>query len=536
MVTYLKQYLIFILLISTGLKGQIDTVISDKKAWRNEVLKILSDSSAGSSVNARLQFAGYWLFEIKGKTLRTGPKIEIGDLTILNSPLAIKKETLDLKISLNDSAYKAALAEQLYFFQENGYPFAAFRLQDYQIVDGQFQASLKLESGPLVSFDSLAVLGYTEINRRLLEREINWSRGSQYRESYLKSLSNSLGRLEYLQMERSPAVGFIQEDARVYLYLKKRESNLINGVVGLNTDNEGNSTLTGDFQLRLLNVFNRGESFNIRWQAPGVQSQNFNLGFRYNYLFGSPIGLQSELEIFRQDSSFVRQELKLNLPYALGSGSALSLGIDWFQSSPLGSDQNPNLSLQNVQSLRYVLGWEHDRRNDIIVSSEGYYLNFLLGSGNRSAQNISEQQLILQGVWQYYLPVYKAWHWHQEIRSEAITGTDLQDNELFRLGGINSLRGFNEWSFFSPNYGLIRSELRYHLGPYDYLSALFDFAFAQNTDNPANQFDRHTGIGLGLNFQTKGGIFALILASGQTNNASYDLRAGKIHLSYVNRF
>lgn len=97
-------------------------------------------------------------------------------------------------------------------------------------------------------------------------------------------------------------------------------------------------------------------------------------------------------------------------------------------------------------------------------------------------------------------------------------------------------RGFNEWTFFSPAYGTLRSELRYMLGSYDYLSAFADLGFAERQAQKRGLWDRHSGIGLGLNFQTKGGIFSLFLAVGQSNSDSYDFRAGKIHLAYVNRF
>lgn len=530
----LKLYILIFCIHGLKLFGQVDSIVSPEITWHREVSAFVSDSSSEQSLSQKLQLAGFWLHHLEGRTLYTGPKLTIGKLEI-DSTGSNQNVGTSIMPALNESNYQSLLRQELQFWENHGYPFAAFRLMEYRLEDNTLFAKLSLQSGPLVVFDSLAVLGYEEIDRQLLMREIAWKKNEIYSQAYLNSLSDYLGRLEYLQMERAPAVGFIQDKARVYLYLSKRAANLINGVVGLNTDNDGNSTLTGDFRLRLLNLFNRGSALDLRWQSPGQQSQDFQLSLAYPYLFRTPIGFKALMEIFRQDSSFIRQDFQLAFPYRLARGASLRLGIQYLNTGPLGSASS-TLQVQEVRNLRYLLGWELDRRNDAIVSTKGYFIDLSLGSGLRRLDEEENQQYVWEAKFEYYLPIYKAWHWHQDLRSAGLSGTALQDNEVYRLGGIQSLRGFNEWSFFSPNYSLLRSELRYMLGRYDYLSALFDFAYAQTNDLGNQTWNRHSGVGIGLNFQTKGGIFSLIFASGQSNNAAYDFRNGKIHLAYVNRF
>lgn len=530
----LKLYILLSYLLGLNLFGQVDSIVSPEKHWRQEVESLLADSSTNKDFEAQMQLAGFWLFRQEGHTLYTGPKMRIGGLEI-DSMAEDASPRVSAMPALNENNYQNLLRQELQIWENKGYPFAAFRLMEYRLEEHTLFAKLHLQKGPLVVFDSLAVLGYQEIDPQLLQREIAWKKNQVYSQAYLNSLSDYLGRLEYLQMERAPAVGFIQDKARVYLYISKRAANLINGVIGLNTDNEGNSTLTGDFRLRLLNLFNRGSALDLRWQSPGQSSQDLQLALAYPYLFRTPIGFKAQMEIFRQDSSFIRQDFQLAFPYRLARGASLRLGIQYLSTGPLGSNSS-NLQVQEVRNLRYLLGWELDRRNDAIVSTKGYFIDLSLGSGQRRLNEVENQQYVWEAKFEYYLPVYKAWHWHQDLRSAGLSGTSLQDNEVYRLGGIQTLRGFNEWSFFSPNYHLLRSELRYMLGRYDYLSALFDFAYAQTNQVGNQTWNRHTGLGLGLNFQTKGGIFSLIFASGQSNNAAYDFRNGKIHLAYVNRF
>ncbi|MDZ7846210.1 MAG: hypothetical protein U5L96_05330 [Owenweeksia sp.] len=58
-------------------------------------------------------------------------------------------------------------------------------------------------------------------------------------------------------MSRLPAVAFTKTQTLVYLYFEEVKSNQVDGVVGLNTDEEGTVTLNGDFRLRLLNVLKK---------------------------------------------------------------------------------------------------------------------------------------------------------------------------------------------------------------------------------------------------------------------------------------
>ncbi|QNR24504.1 BamA/TamA family outer membrane protein [Croceimicrobium hydrocarbonivorans] len=525
---------IFVLfMLSLVLKAQDYSVISPKASWTRELEQTLQDSLNPTQLRWKIQEAGFWLHYWKGDSLYSGNKLEIGELKILNG-----SDSLDYKhpdaLALNDSNFRIVLSRKLRQQSNLGYPFAAFRLMDYQVIDDHLNARLQLDSGPFIQFDSIVVLGYDDIHLPLLYQEINWQKASPYSDLYLQNLQDYIGRTAYLQMERAPAVAFFPNKARLYLYLKKRSSNLINGVLGLNTDDEGNTQLTGDFQLKLLNLFNRGEGIELRWQSPGAQAQEFELGFRYPYLFNSPLGLAAQIEIFRQDSSFVRQEFNLNLPYRLAQAAHFSLGLTYFSSEPLGIADDSRL-IKSVQTLRFNLGFDIDRRNDAIVARKGYALELSLGSGQRQSEGVESRQFAWHSNFQYFAP-YKRWVWHQEIQSAGLSGPNLQDNEVFRLGGLRSLRGFNEWTFFSPAYGILRSELRYMLGSYDYLSAFADLGFAERQALNRGLWDRHSGIGLGLNFQTKGGIFSLFLAVGQSNLDSYDFRAGKIHLAYVNRF
>jgi outer membrane protein assembly factor BamA len=516
--------------------GQIDSISSPKLSWKQEVQEILGQTSDTLKIKWALQEAGFWLHYSAGSTLNTGPKLLLGDFSFIDPKEEEPIPFLSSKVNLNASNFEQQLKLPLSAVQNSGYPFAAYRLLDYQINSNKLDAKLQLDRGPYISLDSLVVLGYTQIPAYLLHYELNWASNSPYSEKYFESLPALINRIEYLKSDRRPAIAFFKDHAQLYVYLQKNRANLINGVIGLNTEEGGNTSLTGDFQLRLLNTLNRGEEFKLRWRAPDAEAQEFELGVSYPYLMQSPLGISTKIQIFRQDSSFVRREAQVSFPYRLAYASFFKLGAEYFSSDPLGLEDASRFSLGSIESYRLNLGFELNRTNDAIVSTKGYWLNISLGSGQRNNSGVKAQQFKWLGDFSYYLPYRKRWIWHQKLKAEGLSGRLLQDNELFRLGGLESIRGFNEWSFFTANYSLLRSEIRYMLGQYDYLSLFGDLAFTQQNTAETTLFDRHSGLGLGINFQTNGGIFSLFLAVGQSNTSNFDFRSGKVHLAYVNRF
>jgi outer membrane translocation and assembly module TamA len=63
-----------------------------------------------------------------------------------------------------------------------------------------------------------------------------------------------------------------------------------------------------------------------------------------------------------------------------------------------------------------------------------------------------------------------------------------------------------------------------------------DAGWAKNNIPSYNFSNSYLGIGLGLAFETKAGIFNISYAVGKQDNSSFSFRAAKIHLGYVNFF
>ena len=108
------------------------------------------------------------------------------------------------------------------------------------------------------------------------------------------------------------------------------------------------------------------------------------------------------------------------------------------------------------------------------------------------------------------------------------------DNELFRFGGINSIRGFQENSIVANRYIVLNTEYRYQLSPSIYAHSIIDFSNFEN--EISNTKENLYGFGLGFGIVTKAGLLKFNFANGKTEMQNFMFSNSKIHISLVSIF
>jgi len=107
-------------------------------------------------------------------------------------------------------------------------------------------------------------------------------------------------------------------------------------------------------------------------------------------------------------------------------------------------------------------------------------------------------------------------------------------NELYRFGGINSIRGFNENSLQGNLLTSILTEYRYVLTPSIYIHSIIDYGYYQDRTSDIN--DRVLGLGFGFGLLTKNGLLNLVYANGSTKDQTIKFSNSIIHISFKTTF
>jgi len=88
-----------------------------------------------------------------------------------------------------------------------------------------------------------------------------------------------------------------------------------------------------------------------------------------------------------------------------------------------------------------------------------------------------------------------------------LTSKNYLFNELFRIGGANSIRGYNEQSIFTNGYSYSNVEFRYLLDKSSYLYSITDLGvYKENTNNKIKKL---VGIGAGYQFRINNNLVNL---------------------------
>ncbi len=427
----------------------------------------------------------------------------------------------------------------LTYLENNGYPFASLNFEDYYIENDTLKGNIAINPGPQIALDSLVIKGFDKFSKNVIRHDLGYKEGMLYSENFLRKLPERTQQVEYLNMVNPPAVAFTKDENILFLYFEEVKSNQIDGVIGLNTEENGDVNLNGDIQLRLLHVFKKGEEFNLRWRRPDESVQTLNFDMEIPYLIKTPFWLEANLSIFRQDSSFVNTDVQGLLKYLLESGSFVSGGINYKSSNvlqALSSGQSTG-DFGSFNTVFYKLGLELNKTNRALIPTKGFKVKTYGLTGKRKTSETQQRQYSWQVFGNYYWPLFSTKHILKTgLQTQALFGENLFVNELYRIGGLKTLRGFNEQSIYASSYGIGTLEYRYMIGKYDYLTLFGDFAYAENRAGGAFTSNWFTGLGAGINFETRGGIFSLFYAIGKDDQNPFDVRTSKIHFGYVNRF
>ena len=464
-----------------------------------------------------------------------------------------------------------AQGQILNYLENNGYPFAKISLDSVRLDSNLIHASLKIDRGPLYKIDSIRVIGSAKISVDFLHRYLGLPEGSIYRKEKLETIGKKIRELPYLQEEKPWNLSLLGTGSILNLYLKPKKSSQIDVLVGFlpNNDQLQNNKLlvTGEATVNLKNALGNGESIGLNWQQIQPKSPRLNIYFQEPYIFKSAFGLNLMFDLFKKDSSYININGVLGVQYStspsktgsvfLQATSSNLLTVDTLQviathQLPSEADlssvnlgvtydfNNTNYRFNPVRGneLQFMgtAGTKTIRKNNSIVkltdpSDPGFSFNTLYDTLKLNSYSI---RLKLAAA--HYFPMSRASTIKLGVTGAIYQSPDIFRNEAFQIGGYKLLRGFDEESILASQYAVGTLEYRYLIAQNSFLFAFVDGGWAKN-DIPGYELNHtYLGMGLGLAFETKAGIFNISYAVGKRDDTGVNFRQAKIHLGYVNFF
>lgn len=437
---------------------------------------------------------------------------------------------------------------------DNGYPFAQLELSEISISENKVNGEWEIKPQNLIRWDSIVVKGTSKIKPKFLQRYLGIYPNEKYQESSMESISDKIHNLAFVKEIKASEIEFNNGKARVYTYLEKESANQFDGIIGFQTNKDKNKLeLTGEVKLVLENTFSAGESIRFKWQKYEESSQNLSLGMIYPYLFSSSLGIDFGFDIQKKDSAYLSTAIDMGIRFSQSGKNFSKLFFKRNSSSLLTTNHLASSSVlpdyADVKSYLYGFAYHFENLDYSFNPKKGWDLNFSVASGTHKTKknsnvpdalyrdiDLSAKLIDAEWMLEYNIPIREKISFRLRNKGGLKDSKNLFQNDLFKLGGMNSIRGFNEDSFRASKYSVMTMELRFVPQQNSSFYLFWDGAYYSNNYLKNRIEDYPWGVGFGLNFATKSGIFTLSYAIGKQQNTNLDFQEAKIHFGFVSRF
>ncbi|HZJ74413.1 MAG TPA: hypothetical protein VFC87_06375 [Perlabentimonas sp.] len=423
------------------------------------------------------------------------------------------------------------------WLENAGFPFAYVEFDSTKIFKDSVFTHLSINPGPFIKLDTLYILGGVKLSRKFIESYLEFGKHNAYNDLQLQGYDHKLANLPFIKVIKPTEVEFTPGKARVYTYLTNSRSSQFSGLVGFssNPNQKPSFVLTGDVNLRLLNAFRRGETNSIQWQALPKGSQRLNILSEWDYLFGSQMGMMANFKLYRSDSTYINVNPQLNAKFIV-SQSTFALGISYKISKSLVT----NSRLGDYTAMLYNLSYAYGTRPALPFASKLFWIKFDLGIGQRIEKQVEplpKSTVVAESSLDIvvYTPIHrKLVVLKHEFRASSLALLNssmpldgFYENEMYRIGGYNSIRGFNQDEITTPSFATGTAELQFRLGRTFNLYAFYDQGVAYTT-----KAIYPYGVGVGAHIFTAGGLLNLSYALGQEVGNAPALKGAKVHIGF----
>jgi len=530
-----------------------ESAIVDSIGYKKEHPNARSVSDEAAALGQRLRKGGWLSTEIRqsGKsndstfiyTYRIGSRVKSLHIYIGADPqlraLAFPDEKTD-SVRIPFTETESFLNRALSAFEQKGYPLAKLRLDQLDQNRDIIVARLIGETGKPRQVNDLVINGYEKFPQSHRKQLLRLYRGRTFNRETLDKIYRDIGQFRFVTQTRYPEILFMQDTTKVYAYVEKAKANRFDGLIGFSNDDDAGAArkvrFSGYLDLLLVNALHGGEQFSLYWKSDGKKQTTFTAETQIPYIFRTPLALKAGLSIFKQDSTYQNTRTNLGLGYLFTYNKRLFLGYEATESSDIQNANSASVSDYKNKFATATFEFSQYRDADFLFPQQTW-VSVRAGAGSRQSKVANDGQ--------FFAEVNASRNFY--LNDKNSIGLKTQDylldsggyllSELYRYGGINSIRGFAENSLQASALASLMAEYRYALAPGLYIHSITDYGyFLDQSRQDDGKRGSLLGLGFGFGLLSNGGLFHLVYANGTANGQPVKLSNSVVHVSFKANF
>jgi outer membrane protein assembly factor BamA len=284
-------------------------------------------------------------------------------------------------------------------------------------------------------------------------------------------------------------------------------------------------SIVGNINVLLKHAIGGGREFGFLFNRLPRQVTRIEVRASDPYLFGWPLRVAGSFQGFQQDTTYGTQQYRLETGYRLVEGLETFLSLSREITRP-GGDNLRGIPASNTWFAG--VGFRYQRLDVPANPRQGWIFvsNIEQGRKVRTREDLAGnlltdvlRQTRLRLETRLFLPLRRRHVIALGLDASLLQSDSYDDSDLFRLGGAQSLRGYNEEQFLGNVATRALFEWRYQLDRTSYLFLFSDLGYYRRPSTDPNdvtpevvQRDILPGYGFGIQFGTNAGLFSLSLA------------------------
>jgi hypothetical protein len=467
--------------------------------------------------------------------------------------------------SIDSIQFNALLLAVVDHYSRHGYPYALAKIDSVSWINNKLHGRLNFDKGLLIELDSFILESRLRIQRDFLPKLLNLKQGDFYDYAKIDAIPSRLSQLPYMKLTQQPLVRFVNQKANIYLKIEPVPSSrfdLLIGVLPKIVNGSRKWNITGDVLAELNNSLGYGEYLYAQYKGLKPDNAEVLLKATVPYIGRSRVGGHMDFRFYRNATDHVDLYFDGGGQYILNGTNNLRILYNYRSSRLVQPDTiaivaskrlPPQLDVVytgggvslEVRKLDYrfnptrgynLLGQSSIGRRKVL---ENYTISRLEGfEQSYDTLKASSLQAELYFLSALYIPI-KDWATVKLGNTSGLkyNKDGVRTNEYMRIGGNRTLRGFAEEVILTDMYSYVTVEFRFVFDKNSYLSLPFiDYGVTRIIQDGKHILDRVYGVGLGLNFATKAGIFNVSFATGSNLGNPLDFSKLKVHFGYVSQF
>mgnify|MGYP001045666194 FL=1 len=393
--------------------------------------------------------------------------------------------------------------------------------------------NLKIIKSKSRTIDKVLVKGYDKFPKKFLKQFFKITKPTVFSKKKMKTVSQLTKSLDFIQEKKTPEVLFKKDSTHLYLFLDKLETSSFDGIINFaSKENEEGLLLNGNLDLKLNNILNTGEKFELFWNKVAKEKSEFKINSSIPYIFNTPLSIALGFNLYRQDSTFLNTRFNLNTQYELNTKSRTSISYSSETSSYLLNTAENNFD--SYSNYFIGIGYQLKNLSENELFKNNYSLAIKSKLGKRKNEISDQTQFQLEVLTSLNIQTNKKSYINIKSESKILRSKNYLINELYRIGGANSIRGVNEQSIFTDSYSFANIEFRYLTSTSSYLYSITDLGFYKNsiTDKLNNAY----GLGGGYRFKLNNNFVDLGYVIGNNSDNQLELDKSKLIIKWTSYF